>query len=568
MATGGYPILTALRDVGTGIRGALESEAQNRLTDLQSQRETNQLTLQQAQLANQAKVQEAHGTLALAQQQQHAQEFGVTTGQKQQALDTERATQQATQQYQQGQLDVARSREAREARTAQTGTWAEQQQAAHQKNVLGLARERLELDQDKADEDKEPKIPFEDLMGHLNDAAAKSSNPEVAQAHAQSATAAAETLYPNILRGVEQDRDPTTGKHMITASNAAKLVQLVISMSKIPGLDAKAKLDAAKEAATVMLKTNEGRPGEEIMQVATAMTSNNRLYTQRVMAEEKDLKNFQASELNKYLAKNGGKPLTADDKQEFRRQYQGATGVPAPAQESDWNDLPAWQAFVKQKLITSGAKAPDKDAQAKLDAQANDAKWQSKVRISNEILGGMPVQPQPGPATPAPQAAAAGLDAPQRQGAIAIAHKEAATAGVDPRQITALIDTESSFRPQAVSPVGAQGLMQLMPETQKDYGVTNPFDIAQNIHGGTLKWRDALQKAGGDPVKAYSMSPGGYNPGASAQDIARFKVALQQHGVQVAAPPGVLSRVLSRTGGYLRDAFIGGAPPAQAQPPR
>jgi soluble lytic murein transglycosylase-like protein len=51
--------------------------------------------------------------------------------------------------------------------------------------------------------------------------------------------------------------------------------------------------------------------------------------------------------------------------------------------------------------------------------------------------------------------------------------------------VVSLIATESSFNPRAVSPVGAQGLGQLMPPTAKDMGVTDPFDIEQNIAGTT-----------------------------------------------------------------------------------
>ena len=83
---------------------------------------------------------------------------------------------------------------------------------------------------------------------------------------------------------------------------------------------------------------------------------------------------------------------------------------------------------------------------------------------------------------------------------------------VEESLIRAIIHAESAYQPDAQSPKGAQGLMQLMPATQSELDVSNPFDPEDNIRGGTRYLSQLLTEFDGD----YELAAAAYNAGPTA----------------------------------------------------
>ena len=115
----------------------------------------------------------------------------------------------------------------------------------------------------------------------------------------------------------------------------------------------------------------------------------------------------------------------------------------------------------------------------------------------------------------------------------------AARHGVSASLVESLIRVESAFNPSAISPKGAQGLMQLMPQTASSLGVRNAFDPKQNIEGGVRHLRYLIDRYPGNlplAVAAYNAGEGavdryrGIPPYAETQEYVRPVLQLSGGG--------------------------------------
>lgn len=118
-----------------------------------------------------------------------------------------------------------------------------------------------------------------------------------------------------------------------------------------------------------------------------------------------------------------------------------------------------------------------------------------------------PIPKEPSPSTNQREPSEKDTLAPQELAGII--NRAAATYDMDPDLITGVIHAESSFNPNAQSPKGAMGLMQLMPQTANELGVTDPFDPVDNIMGGTRYLKNLMDRYEGN----MSLALAAYNWG-------------------------------------------------------
>jgi hypothetical protein len=138
-----------------------------------------------------------------------------------------------------------------------------------------------------------------------------------------------------------------------------------------------------------------------------------------------------------------------------------------------------------------------------------DVPTEDILRFEADDTPAIPSTPLPLPGVTQPMASA---DKPVSIGeAVSVA---SVRNNIDPHLILSLIRAESAFHANAVSPKGARGLMQLMPQTASQLGVENAFDPVANVQGGTLYLRQLLDRYDNNLIKALAA----YNAGPERVD--------------------------------------------------
>ena len=145
--------------------------------------------------------------------------------------------------------------------------------------------------------------------------------------------------------------------------------------------------------------------------------------------------------------------------------------------------------------------------------------------------------------------------------------------GVDSSLVRAVIAVESAFNRYARSHKGARGLMQLMPDTGRRYGLSNAYDPWQNIRAGTAHLRDLLDEfddlslalaaynAGATPVRKYRGVP----PYPETRNYVRKVLALYGAGSKVQIVRGDRVYSINGRGGKTQVTLLGGAPTASGE---
>lgn len=179
--------------------------------------------------------------------------------------------------------------------------------------------------------------------------------------------------------------------------------------------------------------------------------------------------------------------------------------------------------FLMAVLLTGALRAQmPADAAAAMEKSMALQRESLAKQVGQKLTGGFFVLPPPakmGATVPAPATSApiaADCDPLPTAEVDRLVTGAAQREALDQSLLRAVMQQESGFRPCAVSPKGAMGLMQLMPATAKQMGVQNAFDPASNVDAGAKLLKELLARYKGD----VPLALGAYNAGPAKVDAA------------------------------------------------